>query len=422
LNKKQLIEEKNQRFYDAIALKEPDRVPIAFQSMFYPAVQTGMTIKEAMYKPIKFAKAALKVYSRYDWDQYPDIQLMIIGKMYDALGYKIQMWPGAKDPDQRLRDNQSFQALDKPWLKAEDYNDYLMDPTYFILRNILPRQYTKFASLAKFLNPYELLFGFDLFTFFMDKEVKKMIKDVRKALLPFINMALGMRKYKKGLEKKGCPVEQSSGWGYVPFDYVSVYLRGLKGTMLDMIRNPEELKRACEPMVDLEMENLDRGSPFFSDEGTAFIALWRGGNAFMSNAQFEEFYLPGLTDLMDKLVKRGLTPMFHFQGNFTDRLNYLEELAKKHKGKMVYYFDVMDIIEVKERMGDYVCIRGGVPGSLLVGGTPQQVDEHMKKILEGCMEGGGYIVDVSNTIPNEAKHENVKAMTDAVHKYGVYRK
>jgi len=25
-------------------------------------------------------------------------------------------------------------------------------------------------------------------------------------------------------------------------------------------------------------------------------------------------------------------------------------------------------------------------------------------------------------IPNEAKHENVLAMTDAVHKYGVYRK
>ena len=29
---------------------------------------------------------------------------------------------------------------------------------------------------------------------------------------------------------------------------------------------------------------------------------------------------------------------------------------------------------------------------------------------------------VKERIQNEAKHENVKAMTDAVHKYGIYRK
>jgi len=39
------------------------------------------------------------------------------------------------------------------------------------------------------------------------------------------------------------------------------------------------------------------------------------------------------------------------------------------------------------------------------------------------MEGGGYLVDGGvSGIPNEAKYENVQAMTDAVHKYGVYRK
>ena len=192
--------------------------------------------------------------------------------------------------------------------------------------------------------------------------------------------------------------------------------------MLDMIRNPEELKRACEIMVDLEMENLDRESQAFVDKGGAVIPLHRGGNSFMSNAQFEEFYWPGATELMEKMIERGLTPKAHFQGDFSDRLDYLGEFAKKHKGKLIYRFDVADFIEVKERIGDHACIRGGVPRTLLVAGTPQQVDEHVKKILEGCMEGGGYIADISSSIPDNAKHENVKAMTDAVHKYGVYRK
>ena len=74
-------------------------------------------------------------------------------------------------------------------------------------------------------------------------------------------------------------------------------------------------------------------------------------------------------------------------------------------------------------MGDYVAIRGNVPASLLITGTPQQVDEHMKQVIEDCAEGGGYLVDGAIAgIPDEAKHENVLAVEKAIKKYGVYRK
>ena len=81
------------------------------------------------------------------------------------------------------------------------------------------------------------------------------------------------------------------------------------------------------------------------------------------------------------------------------------------------------IIKGKEIFGDYACIRGNVPASLLITGTPKQVEDYVKKMIEGCAEGGGYLVDGGvSGIPDEAKMENVKAMTDAVFKYGVYRK
>jgi uroporphyrinogen-III decarboxylase len=126
---------------------------------------------------------------------------------------------------------------------------------------------------------------------------------------------------------------------------------------------------------------------------------------------------------MEKMIARDYIPMPFFEGSYNQRLDYLEEFAKKHKGKMLYWFDDTDIFKVKEMMGDYVCIKGNVPGSLLVAGPPQKVEEYVKKSIEGCMDGGGYIVEGGiSGIPDEAKHENVKAMTDAVHKYGVYRK
>ena len=112
-----------------------------------------------------------------------------------------------------------------------------------------------------------------------------------------------------------------------------------------------------------------------------------------------------------------------FEGCYDQRLDFLADFAKKHPGKMIYFFQDTDIKKVKEKMGDYVCIRGNVPASLLIGGTPRQVEDYVKQSIEDCAEGGGFLVDGAiSGIPNQARHENVVAMTNAVHKYGVYRK
>jgi uroporphyrinogen-III decarboxylase len=165
------------------------------------------------------------------------------------------------------------------------------------------------------------------------------------------------------------------------------------------------------------------GDPDESTITLSFIPLHRGADGFMSNDQFEEFYWPSLVKLMEGMIKKDIIPMPFFEGRYTDRLEYLAEFAKKHKAKAVYWFHDTDIIKVKEMMGDYVTIKGNVPASLLVGGPPRAVEEYVKKCIEGCKEGGGYLVDGGvSGIPNEARHENVQAMTDAVHKYGWYRK
>ena len=102
-------------------------------------------------------------------------------------------------------------------------------------------------------------------------------------------------------------------------------------------------------------------------------------------------------------MNKGLIPMPFFEGKYTARFEYLAEFAKKHKGKMIFWFDDSDMFKAKEMFGDYVCIRGNVPGSLLVTGTPKEVEEHCKKLIEGCMEGGGYLMDGGiSGIPDEA--------------------
>jgi uroporphyrinogen-III decarboxylase len=284
------------------------------------------------------------------------------------------------------------------------------------------KNFPQLSDLAVMFN------GIGFFFFFISKDVKKLIKRYKKTLRSMIGGLMGLQSYPKKMKKKGNPTAGQFALAQAPFDMVSDTFRGMRGAMLDMIRNPEELKELCNRLVDpclnaMENSPLLLGDPDEDTVTLSFIPLHRGADGFMSNDQFEEFYWPSLTKLMEGMIKKDIIPMPFFEGRYSERLEFLADFAKKHKAKAVYWFHDTDIIKVKEMMGDDVCIRGNVPASLLVGGPPSAVEGYVKKCIEGCMEGGGYLVDGGvSGIPNEARHENVQAMTDAVHKYGVYRK
>ena len=115
-------EERIQRVKDAVALKEPDRVPITpFADIFFAALQVGMTHKDVMYKGRKIGKASLKVFSRYDWDLYPYMLFAGMGKIFDLVGNRTMKWAGAADPEFRLGDHQPYQIIEKAWMTAEEY-------------------------------------------------------------------------------------------------------------------------------------------------------------------------------------------------------------------------------------------------------------------------------------------------------------
>jgi uroporphyrinogen-III decarboxylase len=75
----------------------------------------------------------------------------------------------------------------------------------------------------------------------------------------------------------------------------------------------------------------------------------------------------------------------------------------------------------KRILGDKCCIQGNVPSSLVVTGSPGDVKEYCRKLIEGCGKGGGYILSAGAIVENP-KLENLRAMLAAVKEYGVYKK
>lgn len=202
-----------------------------------------------------------------------------------------------------------------------------------------------------------------------------------------------------------------------PFDWVSDMFRGLRGVMLDMYRQPDKLKAAIELFTPFAIESSLMAAQM-SGNSRIFIPLHRGAGGFMSNAQFEEFYWPGLKTLMLALIDHGLTPMPFLEGDYTPRLKYLAELPP---GKVLGHFDVVDLNKAKEIIGDVMCFWGNVPAQMLVTGTPQEVKNYCKLLIDTFGDTGGLILDGAvDGVPPESKPENVEAIMEAALEYGVY--
>ncbi len=53
-------------------------------------------------------------------------------------------------------------------------------------------------------------------------------------------------------------------------------------------------------------------------------------------------------------------------------------------------------------------------------GTPDDIKDYVKKLIDLFGDTGGLIIDGGAGIPKEARIENVVALTEAVFEYGVY--
>jgi uroporphyrinogen-III decarboxylase len=137
----------------------------------------------------------------------------------------------------------------------------------------------------------------------------------------------------------------------------------------------------------------------------------------MSQEQFDTFYWPSLKKVMDALIEEGLIQRLFAEGGFNTRLEAVDQFPK---GFVTWYFDRSDMGLVKKVLGDKCCIQGNVPISMIVGGTPPEVKEYCRDLIETCGKGGGFIL-AAGTAGSHAKIDNLRAMMEAVREYGVYR-
>ncbi|MDP2643865.1 MAG: uroporphyrinogen decarboxylase family protein [Desulfobacterales bacterium] len=409
----ELYAERTQRVEAAIRLQVPDRVPIMMRPGFFPAKYAGITCEDAFYDFGKWMAAVRKTILDFAPDMFHASAGNLPGGLLEVLDNKQIKWPGHGVPA-----NHTFQFVEGEYMKADEYDAFLDDPSDYVLRTLLPRNNGALEALRMLPPLRSMMFGYGAL---MSTRV------LTRPELTAAFEALGKagREASRWQAETGAFGTEMAGLGFpqsytavstAPFDVISDHLRGMRGSMLDMYRQPDNLLAACEKILPMSIE---RGVSAAKRSGNprVFIPLHRGADGFMSSKQFEIFYWPTLKRLMLALIDEGLTPYPFFEGDYTSRLEYLLELPK---GKVLGQFGQVDMARVKEILGDTMCLRGNVPSSLLQTGTPQDVIDYCKRLIDVAGKGGGFIMSHESAL-DEVKPENLKAMIDFTKEYGVYQ-
>jgi uroporphyrinogen decarboxylase len=76
---------------------------------------------------------------------------------------------------------------------------------------------------------------------------------------------------------------------------------------------------------------------------------------------------------------------------------------------------------LKREYGDHLVFCGAVDTQhILPNGTPEEVRQEVKRVIDILGQGGGYMVASVHTIMNEVPAENILAMVDATLEFGKY--
>lgn len=131
-----------------------------------------------------------------------------------------------------------------------------------------------------------------------------------------------------------------------------------------------------------------------------------GHGPFVSPRQWKDIFQPRF-----KKVAAGITCpwVFHSDGNLLPIMESLLDLGMNAIHPIEPY-GTLDIVEVKKKYGDRVCLAGNLDMNIIAHGGTEDIEREVKWLYENVGRDGGWILSSSNTIDKGANPKNVVEM------------
>lgn len=333
----------------------------------------------------------------------PDLIADTFRKAYDDI-YADLNWGGITTPIRALQrmgsdaffvseDGHTIQHKEHCLMKADDYDALVKDPMYFLM-DVLGKR--KFPELSK-----------------SREEVKQALIDVMNYVRKF---GAGNARWNKVLkEEYGVVPLVDRGKVYPPMDVLFDRLRGFSGTLTDLKRNRENIKRALEVL-----DKIYRPLTYPAGTGDTYAVDTLHCPTYLNVKDFKELFWPYLKDYCMEVYNRGSKTFLVMEGQW----NRFYELMMDElpKDSIICVLDADNIIESKKILGHHFPILGGLTTNDVKYLTKQKLLDAAKNVIDACAPGAGYIfcMDKSLCSLGDVNVDNLIALNQFVHDYGKY--
>ncbi len=214
-------------------------------------------------------------------------------------------------------------------------------------------------------------------------------------------------------------------WLLFPFERAHA-MQGLDRFLYNMVKNRDFAKALLEKIASLCKQLMGH----FLDEAGENLDIIKIGDdlgtqqsLMISPKMYREILKPIHADFIAFIKSRTKAKVFfHTDGDVFDLVDDFIEIGvdilnpiQTSAGKMA------NLAELKKRYGDKIIFCGAIDTHrILPHGTPEEVHQEVKRVIEILAPGGGYMVASVHTIMNDVPPENVLAMVDAVEEFGYY--
>jgi len=221
MNPEQLYPQRLNRYITALRNEKPDRVPLRPFVAEFTAKYAGFTCQEVAHDYTKAFEAAVRTARDFDWDAVVPSMVYVWTGLAQAVGLRYYGIPGIGIPH-----TTGFNYIEPPedqaFMRADEYDALIADPTAFLYDVWLPRVSTEVSRIGQ--------------------------PATYRNNLSFVKGAMAMLSYFYAFGPQVARLRSECGAASAiagifkaPFDIIGDKLRGYVGLTMDMHTQPEKV-------------------------------------------------------------------------------------------------------------------------------------------------------------------------------------
>jgi len=139
---------------------------------------------------------------------------------------------------------------------------------------------------------------------------------------------------------------------------------------------------------------------------------------FASPELYYDMISPWLHAMADKAHTLGLKILKHCCGHTWPVIDDLADVYDAYES--IQGSAGMDIADLKQRVGDRLCLWGGIWHEHIIGGSIDDIRADARYSFEHAAPGGGFIMGSTHSLAVDAKRENILEMKRLRDEWGAY--